>query len=1058
MPSPAGQHEHSSQIPFAFLHVGRFVLGTSFLRNILLACLAVACLFPLYHGLLLKPAYRHLLTRLSEDEARRTAVHLMRTLRIGAQPLNADMLPSALAGAAADLKADFQLEKLKIFDPDGRVLFSTEPQEVGAVHQSPLFLEKVAKGQICSRLVVKGGRSLENLPIARDVVEIYVPILSQQTFLGAFEIYYDITAPHALLSNLLRRSSVTLLCIAVSMLLIVGTVLYRAAKAILAHRAVDEALHRAHSELEKRVDERTADLIHANQDLQLEIVERRQADEALRASEARFRRLIDTMPNGIREIDTRGTITFVNPAHAKIYGYSEEELTGRSMFELMAHDPERRQLEEHLSYIMDRQPRPSPWYSKDRTKDGRIIETQVDWSYKRDAQGQVEGLTTVISDITHRKQAEKALLDNIKFMNTLIDTIPNPVFFKDDEGVFLGCNTAYSETLGVPKEELLGRRIVDLPDLPFQNMAPEYHRQDLRLIQSPGIQIHEQQVVAADGEVKDFILFKATFRDAEGQVAGLVGIMLDITARKQAEKELKESQNLFDAFMRHLPGLAFMKDLDGRYLFINQGFSSLAGPSAPTPIGLRDDQVWDSPTARQLQANDQAVLASRTADSVTETIQMPDHQTRYLLTTRFPIFQEERLAGLGGVSIDITERTEAEGRRQQLERQLQQAQKMEALGTLAGGIAHDFNNILAGIIGYTQIAMSEVQKGSALHGYLERVLTAGERAGDLVKQILTFSRRSEIEPKPVKIKTLIKEVLKLVRATLPVTVEMVQQIKSDATVMADPVQIHQVMMNLCANAGYAMRAKGGRLTVCLEDVVLDEAFTRQYTNLKTGPYLKLSVCDTGHGIAPEHLHRIFEPFFTTKPKGEGTGMGLSVVHGIVTALKGVVTVRGTPGQGAQFDVYLPALEGAPADTPARADALPVGTERILFVDDEQFQSDMLKHMLGLLGYKVQTRTSSVEALALIEADPGAFDLVITDMVMPEMTGDVLATRILGRRPDMPIIMCTGFSENITEERAKSLGIRAFALKPLAMETLARLIRQVLDASSDQAAALQEEKP
>ncbi|MBI5063210.1 MAG: PAS domain S-box protein, partial [Desulfatitalea sp.] len=500
MPSPAGQHDHSDPTRFTFIQVGRFVLRLSFLRNILLACLAVACLFPLYHGMLLKPAYRHLLTRLSEDEARRTAVHLMRTLDIGDKPLDATMLRPELTEAVAQLKADFQLEKLKIFDPGGRVLFSTDPQEVGMVHQNPMFIEKVAKGEICSRLVVKGGRSLENQTIARDVVEIYIPILSQQAFLGAFEIYYDITAPRALLANLLRRSSRTLLCIALSMLLIVGTVLFRAAKAILAHREVDDALHRAHTDLEKRVDERTADLIHSNKDLQLEILERRQAEEALRASEARFRRLIDTMPNGIREIDTLGTITFVNPAHAKIYGYSEEELTGRSVFNLMAYDHERRQLEEHLAYLVDQQPRPSPWFSRDRTKDGRIIETQVDWSYRRDAQGQVEGLTTVISDITHRKQAEKALLDNIKFMNTLIDTIPNPVFFKDDEGVFLGCNTAYSETLGVPKEELLGRRIVDLPDLSFQNMAPEYHRQDLLLIQSPGIQIHEQQVVAANGD------------------------------------------------------------------------------------------------------------------------------------------------------------------------------------------------------------------------------------------------------------------------------------------------------------------------------------------------------------------------------------------------------------------------------------------------------------------------------------------------------------------------------------------------------------------------------
>jgi PAS domain S-box-containing protein len=1044
MPSPAGEHEHPKEQRFTATQVGRYVLGLSFLRNILLACLAVAALFPLYYGFVLTPAYHHLLTRLSEDEARRTAVHLIRTLGIGHMPLDQTSLKPELLASIANLKDDFQLEKLKIFDPAGRVLFSTEPGELNTINRNPYFTDKVAKGEIYSHLVVKGGRSMENEPIGRDVVEIYIPILFDQAFLGAFEIYYDITAARTHLFSLVRRSSLILMFIALSMLFIVGAVLFKAAKAMLAHQAVDDALRRAHADLEKRVDERTADLIYSNKDLQLEIIERRQAEEALRSSEARFRRLIETMPHGIREIDMVGTITFVNPAHAKIYGYSEAELTGRSMFDLTAHTNERQQLEEHLAYLVDHQPRPSPWYTKDRTKDGRIIETQVDWSYKRDAEGRIEGLTTVISDITHRKQAEKALLDNIKFMNTLLDTIPNPVFFKDDEGVFLGCNTAYSQTLGVSKEALLGQRLIDLPGLPFSAMAPEYHRQDLMLIQSPGIQIHEQQVEAADGQTKDFMLFKATFRDAEGQVAGLVGIMLDITARKQVEKELKESKGLFDAFMRHMPGLAFMKDLEGRYLFVNHAFSRFTGTSPRAPIGLRDDQVWDPQTAQQLQANDQVVRQSAATDSSMETIHLPDRQERYLLTTRFPIFQDDVLAAMGGVAIDVTERNEAEQRRQQLERQLQQAQKMEALGTLAGGIAHDFNNILAGIIGYTQIAMAEIKKESDLYGYLKRVLAAGERAGALVKQILTFSRQSEIEPTPVQIKTIVKEVLKLVRATLPVTIEMVQQIKSDATVMADPVQIHQVMMNLCANAGYAMRAKGGRLTVSLDDATLDERFTRQYTNLEPGPYLKLSVTDTGHGIAGEHIQRIFDPFFTTKPKGEGTGMGLSVVHGIVSSLGGVVTVESALGQGARFDVYLPALQGLPAPKAAKADAMPVGTERILFVDDERFQSDMLKHMLGLLGYKVQTANRGAEALVLLDAAPAPFDLVITDMVMPEMTGDELSRRVLQRWPDMPIIMCTGYSENITEERAKALGIRAFVLKPISMENLAKLIREILD--------------
>jgi signal transduction histidine kinase/CheY-like chemotaxis protein len=460
---------------------------------------------------------------------------------------------------------------------------------------------------------------------------------------------------------------------------------------------------------------------------------------------------------------------------------------------------------------------------------------------------------------------------------------------------------------------------------------------------------------------------------------------------------------------------------------------------------LGDEQVWDARTAQQLHTNDQTVLLTRAAASLIETVRLPNGQERQLLTTRFPVFKDGELTGLGGVAIDITERSEADHRQQQLERQLQQAQKMEALGTLAGGIAHDFNNILAAIIGYTQIALSEVQKGSTLHDYLKRVLSAGERAGDLVRQILTFSRKSDIEPIPLQTKPIVKEVLKLVRATLPVTIEMVQEIESDAVIMADPVQIHQVMMNLCANAGYAMRTKGGRLTIRVKDRPLDESFTCHYVGAKPGDYLQISMADTGQGIAPEHIERIFDPFFTTKPKGEGTGMGLAVVHGIVTSLGGWVTAESSPGQGACFDVYLPVVKDETAHMKMRSVALPEGTEQLLLVDDEVFQTDMLKHMLGLLGYKVQTCNNGSEALDLFAKDPYAFDLVITDMAMPGMTGDDLSERMLQLRPDLPIILCTGYSENITEERARAMGIRAFALKPLTMEDLSRLIRQVLEA-------------
>ena len=461
-------------------------------------------------------------------------------------------------------------------------------------------------------------------------------------------------------------------------------------------------------------------------------------------SEKRYRALVETIPHGIQELDTMGTITFANPAHARLYGYRADALVGKSIFDQCADEEERQRVKDHLAFILDQQPHPTPWYGRDRTRKGQLIHTQVDWNYKRDADDRVVGFITVISEITHRKRAEKALIDNLNFMNTLIDTIPNPVFYKDRQGYFLGCNVAYAQTLGLTKERILGRRLIDLETTLHSDMAEHYHRQDMLLIRNQGIQTHEEQIQCADGGHRIFELNKATFNDAEDQVAGLVGIMLDITDRKEALKALKESQALFDAFMSHLPGLAFMKDPQGVYLYVNESFSQYTGLSVLDQLGRRDDQVWNAETARTLQDHDRQVLETKTAQSHMETVQLSDAQTRHLLTARFPVFKDDHLFALGGISIDNTERTLAQRQRELLELQLQQKQKMEALGTLAGGIAHDFNNILAAIIGYTEIVAAGTPKNTTTHEYLKRVLEAGDRARSLVKQILAFSRQGEM--------------------------------------------------------------------------------------------------------------------------------------------------------------------------------------------------------------------------------------------------------------------------------------------------------------------------
>jgi PAS domain S-box-containing protein len=1046
MPPARPATDEQDQKKFGPGQIAFYVLQVPFLRNILIACLAVAVLFPLYHRFYLNPAYRQILADIREEEARRIAAHMVRMLNIGETPLSDAAIGSRLPDAVRHFQTDFELDRFKLYDPDAKVIYSTDPAEFGRINDQAYFTEKVFHGKIHSGFAVSGDLAHQNGRSAPVAIIVCVPLMHNDALLGAVEFYFDSTRTKLKLDDLLRRNDLATLLITLTLLTTVGIILKKAGSAMLHHRRVDRALDQARDQLEKRVQDRTIDLIDTNKELQMEVLERRQATSDLRESEKRLSNLVETIPHGIQEIDLKGRITYANSAHAKIYGCQADDLIGRTLFDLAAGPDERRKLKEHFDFIIDRQPRPSPWFSKDLTRDGRTIDTQVDWSYKRDVRGRITGLIMVISNITYRKQAEKALLDNLEFMTTLIDTIPNPVFYKDADGKFLGCNIAYAETLGVTKEHLLGRRLIDVKSIIGSDMARHYHRQDMRLIENSGIQHYEAPIHCADGVRRDYIFYNATFKDAEGLVAGLVGIMLDISERKIAEKALADSKNLFDAFMQHLPGLAFMKDLDGNYIYVNEAFSRFTGKPAGDQIGSGDDRLWEAETARLLQLNDQNVLDTRSAQSNMETVRLPDKQDRHLLTARFPIFQDDALVSLGGISIDITQRTQAQEQRRQLERQLQQAQKMEALGTLAGGIAHDFNNILASIIGYSEIAVAESEKDSTIQGYLKRVLEAGGRARALVKQILAFSRQGGIEPKPVQVKLIVKEVLNLLRASLPATIEIQQKIDSDAMVMADPTQIHQVMMNLTTNAGYAMSEKGGRLTVGLMQVELDRSVSDQYTDLKPGPYLKLTVSDTGPGIAPEHLNRVFDPFFTTKPKGEGTGMGLAVVHGIVSSLKGAIRVASTPGVSTCFELLLPVIEDPQIVDRAPVEALPVGKERILFVDDEIFQTDMLKQMLGLLGYRVTVCNQSPAALDLFKKDPHAFDLVITDMIMPELTGDQLAVKMLEQRADLPIILATGYSARITEAKARALGIRAYALKPLVMEKLARMIRAVIDGS------------
>jgi len=401
---------------------------------------------------------------------------------------------------------------------------------------------------------------------------------------------------------------------------------------------------------------------------------------------------------------------------------------------------------------------------------------------------------------------------------------------------------------------------------------------------------------------------------------------------------------------------------------------------------------------------------------------------------------EEGTRELKTASDNLIEETK---QKEGLEKQLRQAQKMEALATLAGGIAHDFNNILAATIGFAELIQDHLPEASRERAYADRVIVAGMRGRDLVRQMLTFSRHTEEEKRPLRLSPIVKESMKLLRASTPSTIgiRVDVQTRSDL-VLGDPTQVQQVVMNLATNAAYAMREKGGRLDIGLS------SFTASADSLPSGiepgPYLKLTMSDTGTGMPPEIMDKIFDPFFTTKGVGEGTGLGLSVVLGIVKQMRGHIFAESSPGEGSVFTIYFPMVRGKLPSGAVGDESIPTGCERILFVDDEEALVMAAEKLLASLGYEVTSRTSSREALVLFRLDPSRFDLVITDQTMPDMTGIELAKEIVAIRPDMPVILSTGFSHLVGADEAKAAGIRAFTMKPLTKGEIARTVRNVLD--------------
>jgi two-component system cell cycle sensor histidine kinase/response regulator CckA len=648
-------------------------------------------------------------------------------------------------------------------------------------------------------------------------------------------------------------------------------------------------------------------------------------------------------------------------------------------------------------------------------------------------------------EIACRREAEEVLTDIGHNYRALVENTPDIFYRTDLNGTVQYASAAVYRQSGYTVNEVIGINLAE------QIYAfPEERKLFLKELAEKGVvRNFEARLKRKDGSTWWACTNAQYFRGPDGSVQGVEGITRDITSIKLAEEEqkrvrqeLEASHKMLKSFLNAVPDLLIVIDRDFNIRYSN--------------YRERDQFPQDRPQKAQTCYSHFKKLTAPCKDcsarSVFDTGQIVEKQMvdpedgRICEARAFPIFDDQGRVEMVIEHIrDITEQSVMEAERQNYEARLQQIQKMEALGTLAGGIAHDFNNILVAVIGYAELGLGSLAKESPLYRNLQQILQAGVRARDLVNQILTFSRQEKREPKPLHIGHLVKEALEMLRSTLPSTIEITQQLSSGVEyVMADPTQIHQIIINLCTNAAQAMEEEGGQLTIQLAQADLTARDVSTHPDMQPGSYVKLSVQDTGKGIAPDIIGKIFHPYFTTKDKGKGTGLGLAMVHGIIKSYGGFIDVKSRPGKWTVFHVYIPTIGQLPAhDDPQRGE-LATGKEHILLVDDEPLVIEVLQEILELQGYRITTADGSLKALETFRKAPREFDLVITDMTMPKLTGDRLSQEIRKIRTDIPIILCTGYTDKLADKSALDFGVQDFMAKPIKQADLVRTVRNVLD--------------
>jgi PAS domain S-box-containing protein len=781
-----------------------------------------------------------------------------------------------------------------------------------------------------------------------------------------------------------------------------------------------------------------------------DISEHAQAERALRESENKYRTLFENMVQGAFWQDADGTVSGYNNAVLQLFGLTGDQFLGKTSL-----DPHWKVIHEDGSnFPGDQHP------SMQALTSGKPVLGVVAGVYNpkkkeyiwliidafpqfREDEKKPYQVFVILQDITESKNVNQKLVESEHRLTRVMDGSQLGYWDWEIKTGKVQRNERWAEMLGytLPEIELNVKQWTDLhhPD----DKAAAWKSISDHLEGRTPVHRMEYRMRCKNGEYK-WILDQASIVewDDEGKPLRMSGTHTDVTERKKAEENLRESETKYRTLIEQLDDAIYVL-FDGRFELINHKFEQLFG------VTLEDVQKPDFDFIDLVASHSRPLIEERRKrfeageplDSNYEFTALSTDGRRLEVEASVYYIKYKDGWATQGIIRDVTER-------KNMEEQLRRSQRLETIGTLAGGIAHDFNNILTPIMGYADLALSNVSATDPLHNDLEFILQGAYRAKELVEQILVFSRQVEKDRRPVGLQHVVEEALKLLRPSIPSTIQIRQHLDPGCdNIMADPSQIHQIIMNLCTNAFHAMEQNGGTLTIGLQQVQVDAATAKIYPNLEPAQYARLSIHDTGTGMEDDTLRRIFEPFFTTKEPGKGTGMGLSVVHGIVRAHYGEIIVNSEPGQGTAFHIYLPVTRAESTAEPEFPQPVEGGIESVLVVDDEPSVGMMMKRMLEQCGYTVVVSGGSYEALQLFKKEPERFQLVLTDLTMPGMTGLELARKINRLKKDVAIIMMTGYGENVSRHVLKDHGIAKIIGKPIRVRQIATAIRSVLDNNS-----------